>query len=396
MLKLCATPQPSSGVEALSRLPGLAEVLVETAPLSRLGRAEGPDARNLMAKTKAMGLKTVLVWDLPADDGRIADGAAFLRTLDPALVDAVRVQDPGVALYVKRAFPHMALHLVLETGNHNLEGIRTWIRNFEPRRVVLSNELPLSVVARMRPAVAAEIELLALGRLLLFYSPRKLISAPNPREEPPPLLEKYATSLADGKHFPLVENSRGTSMFYEKDLFLIPYLKDMAAAGVDCARLELKDYEATELMGALAAYLQDPQADRLAALKDCLPAKLTRGFFKSNRTDKQFRKLKNPNLIVREDLTYLGTVVETCKGRYLALMTEAPVTRGRTLLFTPPEGGVVREPLRWIRKPTGPPRETEAPPGLWLINPVPRMSSGTRVYLADEEPPGAGIKAVRE
>ena len=143
------TPFPPE-VDALAALPGVTELLVAHRDLARLGRLDDGGCTDLARAARALGKRVVLVWDLLCGDGAIADGGALIGRLGPALFDAIRVQDPGVALYVKERFPDLGLQLVLETGNHNTEGILAWEARFAPERLVLSNELPLDQLAALR------------------------------------------------------------------------------------------------------------------------------------------------------------------------------------------------------------------------------------------------------
>ena len=370
-------------------LDGVTEVLLEHTDLARIGNLDTNQVRQSAAEARNRGLKTVLVWDLLLSDREIADGGALIRSLDLSHFDAIRVQDPGVATYVRDAFPTLERQLVLETGNHNLVGIRRWIEAFEPNRIVLSNELPMPLIRSIREALDADdhtvtLEYLALGRLLIFFTPRKLISPVEPETDEWAFIERFATSVDEGKHFPLVENTHGTFMFYEKDLFLVPYLEEIAAAGIDVARFDLKHFEADELIPALESYLREPSAQHLGRLKSQLAPRLTRGFFKSNRTDKQFVKLKNQHLVVPEQAQLVGTVVETRKKKYLALMTELPFGQNDLLEFIAPEGHVAKARVEWIRDVAGNEHDSAESTGLWMVNHVGKVSAGSRVYRLRE------------
>ncbi len=388
MLKLSVTPSLPVDWGRLAQLPNLGEALLGHRRLARLGPFDDDALAAAARAAKNRGLRVVLVWDVLAGDADIAEGGALLRRFDLALFDAVRVQDPGVARYVRDHYPDWPLQLILETGSHNLAGVRAWIRCLQPERVALSNELPLDWIRRHRGVLEAQVEVQALGRLLLFYTPRKLIgTAEDEPAETRRAIHRFITSAEDRKSFPLVENRHGSFMFYEKDLYLLPFLGEIAEAGVDFARLDLSPYDGARLLPPLNAYLGGDESAQ-PAVKDALSPKLTRGFFKSNRTDKQFAKLHNPRLRRRDAPSRLGSVLETRKRQYLALLTEKPFAVGDVLALNTPEGRDIRHLIAWIRTAAGERRTKADPPGLWLVNPAPGVSSGTQVFTADEQGDG--------
>ncbi|MDJ0842125.1 MAG: U32 family peptidase [Acidobacteriota bacterium] len=379
-MKLVATPPLPPDTGGLENLPGLSEILLEHEALARGGRMSNDELLTLYQKVKDHGKRAVLVWDILADDNAIADGAAVFRRLGPERFDAVRVQDVGIAWYLAEHFPELPLQLVVETGNHNLTGLTAWIDQFRPERLVVSNEIPNAELSRMRRALNVPMEILAYGRLLIFYTPRRLLSPIDPETDEYDFLSRFVTSVEDGKHFPIVENRHGTFMYYEKELFLLPWLHEAEAGGMDYARLDLK-YADPKLLPRLIAWFKEPTPANLEAVKALTAPKLTRGFFKSNRTDKQFSRLKNPHLGLRGDRTYLGRVVDVGKKEYVAILTEQPLKVGDTIHYAIPEGEMPSGEVAWIRDPTGKKVEKTDRPGLWLVNHCRKVSTGSRAYL---------------
>lgn len=363
------------------------EVLLEAKAISRTGTLDGAALELASSQAKAAGKRVVLVWDVLASDDDIATQAAFVRTLDLARVDAIRVQDAGVAEYVREHFPELKLQLVLETGNHNLQGIKAWIDHFKPERIALSNEIPIGTLAEWRPQIPCEIEVQVMGQLLLFFTPRKLLTPIEKERKQQELLQRFATNLepgrSEGKVFPILENRHGTFMFYEKELFLLPYIEEIQAAGVDVARIDLKAHDADTLTPLIRAYLERSQAETLDAIKAHLGPKLTRGFFKSNRTDKQFAKFKNQHTFGAEEQEgFVGPVVDVKKKRYLLIETKGPLKVGDKLRIVTPEGANVELTINILSAPKGKAVQEAVTPGLWYVNHVPRVSSGSMVFFA--------------
>jgi putative protease len=373
--------------DLLEQASSCREVLLESRELARTGTLDGAALEVAATRAKSTGKRVVLVWDALASDEEIESGAAFVRSIDLARIDAIRVQDAGVAEYVRQHFPDLALQLVLETGNHNLAGIQAWVKHFKPERIALSNEIPISTLAEWRKQVDCAFEVQIMGQLLLFFTPRKLLTPVEKERKQQEMLERFATNLepgrSEGKVFPILENRHGTFMFYEKELFLLPYLEEIKAAGVDTVRIDLKAHDAQALTPLIEAYLANPETNQLDAIKELLGPKLTRGFFKSNRTDKQFVKFKNKHTFGAEERDdYAGTIIETRKKSFIAIMSKRPLKVGDQLRIINPEGVEISHTIEWLRPAAGERTETADTPGLWVLNHAPRASSGSAVFLA--------------
>jgi len=363
------------------------EVLLEHRDLARLGFLDSSSLQRILKTCVMRGLSATLVWDILADDQTLVHGQNVLAELPMDQFHAIRVSDPGIAAFLKERYPDIPLQLNLETGNHNLPGIQAWVREFQPQRLVLSNELPLDQLARIRKAIDVPIETLAMGRILLFYTPRPLISGAKGEDIRREIAPHFVTSVEDGKHFPIEENQHGTFMYYEKDLFLLPYLEQIENAGLDAVRFELKFYPQHPLDGALEQFFDHGEGDALARIRSCLGPRLTRGFFKSNRTDKQFKKLKNVHLIPLENRDYLGTVVESRKKEYIAQVLEKTIAVGDWLTYQVPEGDLVDHQLTWISDKDGHKVQQTPGKGLWLVNHRGGISPGTRVFRTQPAKP---------
>lgn len=354
------------------------EVLLEHQDLARLGHLDKVETNQAIHFFNSQEKACVLVWDILADDQQIEKGLAVLKELDLANVAAIRVADPGVATCLKSHYPHIRLQLSLETGNHNLLGIQAWERIFAPQKLVLSNELPLSQISHIRSQISTPVEISVLGRILLFYTPRHLLKPIDPWSHQEVDRSQFVTSVEDGKHFPIEENRHGTFMYYEKDLFLVPYLQQIMEAGVDHVRLDLKFFNSNPLGQLLEQHFSGSEV--LALIKSCLGPKLTRGFFKSNRTDKQFKKLKNLRLQPQENRDYLGTVLEVRKNQYIAQMLEKPLQVGEHIVYQTPEGTLLPHQIAWLRDKDGQQLHQTQRPGLVLVNHRRSISPGTLIF----------------
>lgn len=101
-----------------------------------------------------------------------AELSRVMETLDVCQrydVDAVIVQDLGVARLVKQCFPKLALHASTQLAAHNLEGVLA-LKKMGFSRVVLARELSLSEIKRIQEKSGVEIEVFIHGALCYSYS----------------------------------------------------------------------------------------------------------------------------------------------------------------------------------------------------------------------------------
>ena len=98
-----------------------------------------------------------------------AELVAALADVDQAGVDAVIVQDLGVARIVRRWFPRLALHASTQLAVHNLAGLET-LRQLGFRRVTLARELTLEEIRGLAAQAGLETEVFIHGALCYAYS----------------------------------------------------------------------------------------------------------------------------------------------------------------------------------------------------------------------------------
>ncbi len=101
--------------------------------------------------------------------GEIADLIKNLDICRRANVDALIVQDLGVARVVKKYYPEMELHASTQMAIHNKEGALA-LKKLGFSRVVLARELTLPEIKEIANAVDVELEVFVHGALCYSYS----------------------------------------------------------------------------------------------------------------------------------------------------------------------------------------------------------------------------------
>src|SRR5690606_19569791 len=132
-----------------------------------------------------------------------------------------------------------------------------WIELAEGRmeRVVLSIELSKDTIAQYTRELSVPCELLGFGRILLFYTPRPLLSSLSGEKvvQNEELLALGESEESPHKGFPLIENQHGTFMFHIKEFCLVDYAQELGQNGLSFFRIdqrfdERKIREVTELV----------------------------------------------------------------------------------------------------------------------------------------------------
>lgn len=295
---------------------GVEEIILSDKRFSRLAKNE--DFELLAKEARELGFKVVFEWDTLNTEDQFVPVAKEFEKINLDLIDSVRVQDPGVLEYILNN-TNKPIQYITETGNHNLLGLKTW-RNYigdRLERFVISIELNKEKIQEYKNELSVDIELLGLGRILLFYSPRMLL---NPLLDEDLFEDDYIEATADSeesphKGFPVVQNRHGSFMFHLRKLSLLDKMDELKETGISHVRVDLRDMEDINLIKCINDLINGSSYEEFKSL---YPFKTIRGYFHINKSDVLFKKLKNYR-IQRKDESYLGEVVETRKPSYMAI-----------------------------------------------------------------------------
>lgn len=301
------------------------EVILSPKELSRFGVSSLEEVKIMAKLCRERKIKVVLEWDILMEGLAFEAALKVLNTLDLSDFDAIRVQDQGALNYILENFPDLKIQLNLESGNHNLIGIKTWasLIGAQLDKLILSHELSKDKITSYLSALSPrhfKIEVLGLGRILLFYSPRKLLSPPieNKKEESLSAIGKSEESPHKG--FKILENTHGTFMFHEKDFYLLNKLDELTEMGLDTLRIDLRFNQSREfLFKTILTYLKSPTDDELKNLLNYYKNPVMQAFYRTNKSTVIFKNLKNQN-IKRIDESFVGSVVGVLKNRYTAIV----------------------------------------------------------------------------
>lgn len=366
------------------------ELIIGCVELSRYSKttlAEMLEIKNLAQKNN---LTVVLEWDALNQEEKFLKAVEVFDRLPLHDFKSVRLQDPGAVEYVKTKYPWLKIQLILENGNHNLIGLTKWSDYLgeQCERLVLSNELSREMLRSYSKELKVPLEVLCFGRILLFYSPRMLLSPLETKSietAKTEAIEAFGTS-EESPHsgFPLIENRHGTFMFNVKDLYLLDHLDELSEMGIVHTRIDLRFDDSFEKYAESILNLFEgivPESD--LPIRSAHMRPLIKGFYNINKTDVLFTKLKNKRT-QRQDQNYIGEIVDVERDIALALMikTEGLRKDGELLLkMITPEGKEKTVQLPWMKSSLGESLESALKNDLVLIPFVSGVSVKTQVYL---------------
>ena len=185
------------------------------------------------------GVKLYVTVNTLIADSELEESFEFLKFCYEAGVDAVIVQDIGIAKIVKNYFPKMKLHASTQMTIHNLEGVLQAEKlGFD--RVVLSRELSLDEIKYIAHRCHAELEVFVHGALCMSYSGQCLLSSflggrsGNRGACAQPCRLAYTLMNSDGDAISESEKY----LLSLRDLCLVDHINELRSAGVKSLKIE--------------------------------------------------------------------------------------------------------------------------------------------------------------
>lgn len=306
------------------------DVILGHKSLSRFGKLSSGDVIELASECVKKSVRPILEWDILMTEQVFSlRKHEISKLLEHENLQVIRVQDIGAFNFILENYPNKMIQLVLENGNHNLTGLKKWCQLAGNRldRLVLSSQLSKTVLKKYVKKLPVPVEILGLGRILLFYTPRMLLS-PYVSSDMDEIEISCSSEESSHKGFPVLQNRHGTFMFNPKDLSLLDNMDQLTETGVQFLRIDTR-------FG--------------------LPVSNYKGFFNVNKSSTIFEKLKNER-IKRQDKLFLGDVVEVNKKNHIGIMlgnSEISLNLGDQILFFTPEGKEKKTEVKTITNSDG-------------------------------------------
>ncbi len=311
--------------------------------LSRVSELSWQDCIEIakgLKNVKGLG-KVFLQWDVLMTESHFKGLSTLLKGhWDDFLLyfQGIRVQDAGSLVWLKEQQYTGEVHYICENGNHNLRGLLSWYEYWPEKisRLVLSAEFPAETLNELKEKIPCEIEVLGAGNILLFYTPRHLV-APLYQDSGEDLEEFRVSGTSEEsphKGFPIIDNGHGTFMFNTKELYIFTEEERLQELTNLYFRIDYP-IDALSFNQWSMLLLKEHQS-----FQESRALGQTKGFFRTNKTDVLFKKLKNHRLQDRGD-HYLGDVVDVKKNQHIAVLIKGKnkvIKAGDELKLLSPEG----------------------------------------------------------
>ena len=169
-------------IELMRDLSG--ELILSSSEFSKLGSLKFSFYADALKYAQECNVPVILEWDILMTESVFIQKSQLFKTMNFKGISSIRVEDPGALEFILSETPY-SVQLILENGNHNLVAIQGWEDFIGDRleRLILSLEIPLLRLKEYKKSIKTPIELLGLGRKLIFYTPRGLLSPLHKKED---------------------------------------------------------------------------------------------------------------------------------------------------------------------------------------------------------------------
>ncbi|MBI2520279.1 MAG: U32 family peptidase [Bdellovibrio sp.] len=324
------------------------QVILHVKGLSRVGSISLEE----VASQKNLPASTSLVWDILMPESEFQEKKQLFDMARTRFLHKLnwRVVDMGTIHYLINCSPPVNLEFDATTGFHNKIALTT-LQEFvgSPlKKMILSLELPEAELRDIHADLKTPTEILVLGPIPLFYTPRHL-------------LRRFDTDRALGKSeetphngFVIEDNIQGTFMWLPKELFLLDHLDEIADTGVEWVRFDCPLIWALEGAKVVRRFNEGQAAWKTEAtlLKKKYERPTIKGFFKANRTNALFPKLKN-QILRNKNCQWVADVIDLEKDRFMVVQLKREMKLGDTLAMHTPEGRVSPVQVRFLKNSLG-------------------------------------------
>ena len=205
------------------------------------------ELREAVSFVHAHGKKAYITVNIFAHNEDLKALPEYIEYVSDIKADAVIVSDPGVYRIVRQVAPELPIHISTQANTTNRSAVKFWEEAGGVSRVVMAREVSLTDIADISQSTSLELEAFVHGAMCISYSGRCLLSNyftvtrdGNRGECTQACRWKYSLmeETRPGQYFPVAEDERGTYIFNSKDLCLLPFLPQLAKAGIGSLKIE--------------------------------------------------------------------------------------------------------------------------------------------------------------
>jgi U32 family peptidase len=199
------------------------------------------------------GVKVYITLNTLIKEEEIEEAVQYIKYLYEIGVDALIIQDAGIAYLLNKFFPDFEVHASTQMTIHNLEGA-LFLRERNFKRIVLSRELSIDEIRDISLHSGVETEIFVHGALCVCYSGQCLMSSliggrsGNRGRCAQPCRLRYEIINKDTKQY------KEGYLLSPKDMCTIDDLKSILDSGVTSLKLEGRMKRPEYVAGVVGAY----------------------------------------------------------------------------------------------------------------------------------------------
>lgn len=328
------------------------------------------------------GISVYITVNTLPDTSELPALTAYLRHLYEIGVDAIIVQDVGVAKIARQVVPNLAMHASTQMTIHNLEGALL-LAEHGFTRAVLARELSLEEIKYLCDHAPIEIEVFIHGALCVAYSGQCLMSSMiggrsgNRGKCAQPCRLPYELVNEQGENL-LVDRDAGEYLLSPRDMNTLELLPELLAAGVASFKIEgrMKRPEYVAVVTdtyrrAIDAYVADKSDYKVSPqdqkdLAQIFNRGFTTGYLKGRHGREMMSDRRPNNRGVR-----MGRVIAYFhETKSASIKLDEPLCVGDIVEFWVKVGGRVSADVTYIKH--GGKEIQQAPAGAEVVIPVPQ------------------------
>lgn len=260
---------------------------------------------------KIRGVKTNLTLNILIKNDEISDAFELAKKAYEFGIDAIIVQDIGLAKLLINAFPDLPIHGSTQMSVHNLQGALE-LQELGFKRVVLSRELSIEEIEYISQNVDIELECFIHGALCISYSGQCLFSSMIGGRS------GNRGKCAQGCRLPyeLIENESKVIdkgyLLSPRDLCGLDYIPRLLNCGVKSLKIEGRmknpEYVAT-VTRVYRKYINLAKSNEPYIIEEKDKTDLLQVFNRGNFSDGHLNSHPNKNLIFKEKSNNMGLLL---------------------------------------------------------------------------------------
>ena len=274
------------------------------------------ELKNAIQYAKLRGVKTNLTLNTLIKDSEFEDAFNLAKKAYEYGIDAIIVQDLGLAKILIKSFPDLAIHASTQMSVHNLQGTLE-LQNLGFKRVVLSRELSAEEIQYISKNTNVELECFIHGALCISYSGQCLFSSMiggrsgNRGKCAQPCRLPYSLIDNDNK-----ELDKGY-LLSTRDLCGLEYIPYLIKSGVNCLKIEgrMKNPEYVAIVTRIyRKYIDLANTNKEYSISEEDKKQLMLAFNRGNFSTGHLSTTPNRNLVFKEKQNNMGLFLGTVEN----------------------------------------------------------------------------------